>query len=418
MITYINEELIPYEVRSIKDIKDKIDNYHLNHHHNLYRTNEKELVYFKGLMPILGEEDFINLFIIPLYRIVGPHKKIIFDVTCEAFPQKLINLLRNFFVGEGFDFLFIDSGLDVIRSLGDHIYGIGFFNYYYMYKGKKTERHVSDAKPMKDRVIKYSALSRNIFSREYRILLTYELYRRNLLGEGVVTCGTSPLKNNLDTVKYRLNQIPTIDRDFINMLPIKAVFHGEDISDEGIDTYNHINNPGAESIISLVIESSYEWFESKKHKGFKYNTYWDRPFLTEKTIKSINCKQLPLFMAPRGYVSLLRKIGFDVFDDIIDHSYDTCRDPEKRIVMIVDELERLISDNKIEEIKNNDSLENRFNNNRNLIFKLDKITLNTFSYKFDQFILMNSNDEYFNIDDSVKNRNRYKLKKIDWRSPL
>ena len=415
MITFITQDLIPQEIRNETDVELIMGEYLLIHHHYLYKSNENELVYFLGMMPILDEEDFINSFIIPLYKIVGFHKKILFNVTCESFPQKLINSLRKFFVGKGFEFLFIDSGLDVIKSTGDHIYGPGFFYYYYMYKGEKTERHATDSKPIKDRVLKYSALVRNVFSREFRILMIYELYKRKLLNKGVVTCGTSPLENNLNVVKFRLSEIPTIDKKFIDMLPIRANFPGEDLSDEGIDTYNHVNNPGADSIISLVIESSYEWFESKQHKGFKYNTYWDRPFLTEKTIKSINCKQLPLFMAPKGYVSHLRKIGFDVFDDIINHSYDECLDPEKRIVMIVDELERLISDRTIEEIKKNTTFDERFNKNRENIFRLEKIILNRYVYMIDQFFLMNSDNEYFYDNHNTKTKDG-ELKKNSWKS--
>ena len=48
--------------------------------------------------------------------------------------------------------------------------------------------------------------------------------------------------------------------------------------------------------------------------------------LTEKTFKAFAWHQVPIFVATLGHVDLVRGLGFDLFEDIIDHSYETCDD--------------------------------------------------------------------------------------------
>jgi hypothetical protein len=45
--------------------------------------------------------------------------------------------------------------------------------------------------------------------------------------------------------------------------------------------------------------------------------------LSEKSFKVFAWHQIPIFMASPKQVDTIREIGFDMFDDIIDHSYDT-----------------------------------------------------------------------------------------------
>jgi hypothetical protein len=45
--------------------------------------------------------------------------------------------------------------------------------------------------------------------------------------------------------------------------------------------------------------------------------------LSEKTFKVFAWHQIPIFSASPNQVETVRRIGFDMFDDIVDHSYDT-----------------------------------------------------------------------------------------------
>lgn len=64
----------------------------------------------------------------------------------------------------------------------------------------------------------------------------------------------------------------------------------------------------------------------------------------------------------------LRKMGLDLFDDIIDHSYDLIKDDGLRFKAICKELDR-IEKIKTEFIKNYSSYKDRFYKNREILIK-------------------------------------------------
>lgn len=82
--------------------------------------------------------------------------------------------------------------------------------------------------------------------------------------------------------------------------------------DKILDTIHLQHNPPGhplyKSLISVVNETN-----GYDHTGI---------FLTEKTFKVFAWHQIPIFVATPGHVKVVRELGFDLFDDIIDHSYD------------------------------------------------------------------------------------------------
>lgn len=92
----------------------------------------------------------------------------------------------------------------------------------------------------------------------------------------------------------------------------------------------------AVSAVNVITESSYEpkpgsdFFETHHLPGF-----------TEKTFKSIFLSQFPIWLSPYGTVRCYRELGFDAFDDVIDHSYDLEQDPVRRIDMVVEQVQRI-----------------------------------------------------------------------------
>ena len=106
------------------------------------------------------------------------------------------------------------------------------------------------------------------------------------------------------------------------------------------------------SYINVVTESLF--FENAIH-------------ITEKVFKPFYFFQLPIFVSSYSYVKKLKELyGFDVFDDLINHSYDDEPNAEKRMFLIVSELIRLIKNKSdvIEFYKNN---EYRFIANQNIV---------------------------------------------------
>lgn len=88
------------------------------------------------------------------------------------------------------------------------------------------------------------------------------------------------------------------------------------------------------AFVNVVCETDYE--TETKSVVYKFRTR-----LTEKTAKAFLMRQLPLFLAIPGHVRYVKEVGFDLFEDIIDHSYDSIADPDERIGAVAKELNRL-----------------------------------------------------------------------------
>lgn len=67
------------------------------------------------------------------------------------------------------------------------------------------------------------------------------------------------------------------------------------------------------------------------------------PYISEKTYKIFNAGQIPIMSGPKGAIGHLRNLGFDVFDDIVDHSYDNIDDWKTRILTMHESLDKLIT---------------------------------------------------------------------------
>ena len=121
---------------------------------------------------------------------------------------------------------------------------------------------------------------------------------------------------------------------------------------------------------------------------------------SEKSFRAFYFMQLPIFIATYGHVRYLReKFGFDMFDDLIDHSYDSEPNDKNRMILILNEIKRL-NDNKdlvIEFYKKN---KDRFEKNLNLfqsIYKENQ-TINLFKKLSNKNIEENSISINTNVD--------------------
>lgn len=89
----------------------------------------------------------------------------------------------------------------------------------------------------------------------------------------------------------------------------------------------------SDTYINVVTETSCDFENVYDHS--------DGPLITEKTIKPLLARQLFLMCADSGSVQFLRDIGIDVFDDVIDHGYDSIYGFKEKTYAIHQELDRL-----------------------------------------------------------------------------
>jgi hypothetical protein len=85
------------------------------------------------------------------------------------------------------------------------------------------------------------------------------------------------------------------------------------------------------SFVEFVTESVYDY---------------DLAWVTEKLLNSQLGSNFPIWISGRGTVTWLREHGFDVFDDVVDHTYDSVQDPVVRMQMCIDSNLNLFKDAK------------------------------------------------------------------------
>jgi hypothetical protein len=145
---------------------------------------------------------------------------------------------------------------------------------------------------------------------------------------------------------------------FRNIDVKKSVFEESYIFDNPLDhiidfdlTYKI--NSYSHSYINLALETHFE-LKQVIH-------------ITEKSLKPIFFLQIPLILATQNHVKELRSVhGFDMFDDLIDHSYDSICDNKERFDAYIKEVLRLNSmkEHVIDFYQKN---KQRFLNNREII---------------------------------------------------
>lgn len=153
-----------------------------------------------------------------------------------------------------------------------------------------------------------------------RLKFTKQLLDNFNKDQYILSCGSQPNKwlNELQNLKDAIHPY---------MLPI--LLDGE--IDNDSKQHYHTNENFFKCLFNVVSETSSQTDDDS----------WREIFLTEKTFKAFAYKQLPIWFAVPKTVHEVRKLGFDVFDDIINHSYDNILDENTRMLMVVDELKRL-----------------------------------------------------------------------------
>lgn len=85
-------------------------------------------------------------------------------------------------------------------------------------------------------------------------------------------------------------------------------------------------------------------------------------FVTEKYLNSVYGYNFPILIANCGTVEYLQNQGFDLFTDIVDHSYDKIQDPAQRLQQAIDKNIHLLED-KDHAIEQWESCKDRFDKN-------------------------------------------------------
>lgn len=143
--------------------------------------------------------------------------------------------------------------------------------------------------------------------RLHRSLLLHYLNKKNITNHGHV----SYVKFDKDSdSKFRLND--TNGKDYETSVNVSKMI----LPWEQSDDLNKTTGKGNRfSIQTKVSEESFIDVVTESSTGF-----W--PFITEKSMKPFYNLQFPIIYGHVGLIQKLRDVGFDMFDDIINHDYD------------------------------------------------------------------------------------------------
>lgn len=205
----------------------------------------------------------------------------------------------------------------------------------------------------------FKCLMKNRIFRDHRLALSFMVANDKYLNQSInysfASAGTynvdqtiSLWKRHCQTAAKRLSQ-------FFRNHDMNSYFQKHDIvttfTEQNIKEYalaNPMKNLVGEDIDLNENQSTIykeELFQIHSNSYFQVvtETYFkeNNLFVSEKIFQPIMMKQ-PFVVAGQPYlVKLMRIFGYDMFDDIIDHSYDLETDHSTRMLMLYDEIKRL-----------------------------------------------------------------------------
>jgi hypothetical protein len=180
-----------------------------------------------------------------------------------------------------------------------------------------------------DKVPQHHFVSLSNYPRRHRVLATVQMWDRQLEKYGYISLNMEPNGGwngdaMPDRYRYRL----------------PAYIDGAATGD-GI--FKLRNSETATAFINVVLETSIEYGVCDRS--------WHPNFFTEKSIKPFAWGHVPMFITTAHHVRKIRRYGYDLFDDLIDHSYDEELDPYKRITMVVNQLQDICLTMSLEKIQ-------------------------------------------------------------------
>lgn len=297
--------------------------------------------------------------------------KIVVDITTESGNlQIFLDKFKNLTDTEPFDFyLIIDTDLSNYKNQNNLKYKIldGFDLVFYAFLNEYSDNNLhNDNNIFSDT---NGFISLNNSCRLHRIFLFLELLKRKMPLDNCSflfsTGGPNGSKYNSEVYYGGIdnllnsNLISISDSELLKSINVPVIL------DYDLSHYSYIDNQINESykfILNLVTENVIGM------TGGDTSEYGLITF-TEKIIKPFLAKQIPLFIALPGLQSELRTMGFDLFDDIIDTSFENELDSSMRIQMIITQLENLL---KLDLIEFKSKNENRFQHNFDLLKTLTR----------------------------------------------
>jgi hypothetical protein len=137
----------------------------------------------------------------------------------------------------------------------------------------------------------------------------------------------------------RLYALPWRHSDYAS-IPVTDYRIGEEVVlDQGVKNRHYPNALTYQQLLQRQV------FEPTCVSLITEPCYLEREIMiTEKTVMAMYAGTLPVWVGGWRLPDAMRDLGFDVFDDIVDHSYSTLADPVARLDQALIKNQRLLTD--------------------------------------------------------------------------
>jgi hypothetical protein len=137
----------------------------------------------------------------------------------------------------------------------------------------------------------------------------------------------------------RLYALPWRHSDYAS-IPVTDYRIGEEVVlDQGVKNRHYPNALTYQQLLQRQV------FEPTCVSLITEPCYLEREIMiTEKTVMAMYAGTLPVWVGGWRLPDAMRDLGFDVFDDIVDHSYSTLADPVARLDQALIKNQRLLID--------------------------------------------------------------------------
>lgn len=209
-------------------------------------------------------------------------------------------------------------------------------------------------------------LNLNRHKRSHRTYLLSLLLGLGLEDRGLLSCMfAKDLNNNLDSNGWKIDKL---HKQLFTQGYEKLISYDFNIKDS-YDIYPNIDNNNSFNFQNSLIN----YYKKTFVEIIVETSFGEECFLiTEKTANCFFGCSFPIWISSKGTVKFLRDLGLDVYDDIINHSYDNISHPVDRLIAAItdnisilqnpDVVKQLWIENKNRFYRNIDFLQNNFFN--------------------------------------------------------
>jgi hypothetical protein len=255
------------------------------------------------------------------YKII-PEQKVVLDITLQEHEEKLENEIRAADeLANGHNLnqepVYVSGPYELLikSSFFDNVYT--WPTYFLIWNGTKVAASgLDDLIAFPHYEINHLFFLKNRVAKDHRMLLLDELAKRNLIDEGT----------NKFTLIDPHNKQGQILKEVGGNTYTQGRHVYEDEDPEALESNLYSEPPPGyiNCLIDVVSETS-------------LTTH----FRTEKSVWPIVYMKLFMIHGPQFVNQNLKKYGFELYDEIIDYSFDSIESPRERTIALAEELKRL-----------------------------------------------------------------------------